>query len=82
MALSASTQIEIRSGGSDTNGGGYVSGGTDWSLFDSPQYSVTTGTTFGTTTINSSTANFGTDVVGNLISVSGGTGSIVQNCIK
>lgn len=79
MAISASTQIEIRSGGSDTNGGGYVSGGTDWTQQDAAQYSVTDGVTAGTTTITSATANFGTDVVGNLISVSGGTGSVAQN---
>lgn len=37
---------------------------------------MTDGVTAGTTTITSATAAFGTDVVGNLIYVSGGTGSI------
>lgn len=76
MALSASTVWEIQTGGSDTNGGGYVSGGTDWSQQASPQYSVTDGVSAGTTTIISATAAFGTDVVGNIMYVAGGTGSI------
>lgn len=78
MALSASTVFEVRTTGNDTNGGGYVTGssGTDWSLQDSPQYSVTDGVTAGTTTITSATASFGTDVVGNIMYVSGGTGSV------
>lgn len=76
MALSANTVWEVRTTGSSTNGGGYVSGGTDWSQQDAAQYSVTDGVTAGTTTITSATANFGTDVVGNLIYVSGGTGSV------
>lgn len=80
-ALSASMVLEVRYGGSDTNGGGFKTGasGTDWSLQDAAQYSVTDGVTAGTTTITSATANFGTDVVGNLIYVSGGTGSVVAN---
>ncbi len=78
MALSGSTIWEVRTGGSDTNGGGFVAGasGTDWSQQDSPQYSVTDGVTAGSTTITSATANFGTDVVGNIIYVAGGTGSV------
>ena len=79
MALSANTVIEVQGGvGADTNGGGFVTGasGTDWSQQASPQYSVTDGVTAGTTTITSLTANFGTDVVGNLIYVQGGTGAV------
>jgi hypothetical protein len=79
-ALSANTVWEVRpTNGSDTNGGGFVAGasGTDWSQQNSPQYSVTDGVTAGTTTITSATANFGTDVVGNLIYVQGGTGGVV-----
>jgi hypothetical protein len=78
MALAAATVLEIRTTGSDTNGGGFVTGaaGTDWSQQDAAQYSVTDGVTAGTTTITSATANFGTDVVGNLIYVAGGTGSV------
>lgn len=78
MALSASVVLEVRTTGSDTNGGGFKTGasGTDWSQQASAQYSVTDGVTNGTTTITSATASFGTDVVGNLIYVQGGTGSI------
>jgi hypothetical protein len=78
MALSANTEWEVRATGSNTNGGGFVNGasGTDWTQQDSPQYSVTDGVANGTTTITSATANFGTDVVGNIVYVSGGTGSI------
>lgn len=78
MALSASIVLEVQNGGSDTNGGGFKTGatGTDWSLQNGTQYSVTDGVTAGTTTITSATAAFGTDVVGNLIYVTGGTGSI------
>lgn len=78
MALNAAIVLEVRNGGSDTNGGGFKTGatGTDWTLQDAAQYSVTDGVTAGTTTITSATAAFGTDVVGNLIFVSGGTGSV------
>ena len=79
MALSGATVLEVRLTGSDTNGGGFVTGatGTDWSQQDTAQYSVTDGVTAGTTTITSATANFGTDVVGNIMYVQGGTGSVV-----
>lgn len=78
MALSAAIVWEVRNGGSDTNGGGFKSGasGTDWTQQDAAQYSVTDGVTAGTTTITSATANFGTDVVGNVMYVQGGTGSV------
>lgn len=79
MTISANTVLEVRLTGSDTNGGGFVTGasGTDWSLQNAAQYSVTDGVTNGTTTITSATAAFGTDVVGNLIYVTGGTGAVV-----
>lgn len=78
MAISANTVLEVRLTGSDTNGGGFVTGasGTDWSQQDSAQYSVTDGVTAGSTTITSATASFGTDVVGNIMYVQGGTGSV------
>ena len=78
MAISGSTQWEVRNGGSDTNGGGFVAGasGVDYSQQTAPQYSVADGVANGTTTITSATANFGTDVVGNIMYVQGGTGSI------
>jgi hypothetical protein len=80
MAISANTAWEIRPlTGNDLNGGGFVAGasGTDWSQQANPQYSVADGVTAGTTTITSASANFGTDVVGNIMYVQGGTGAIV-----
>lgn len=81
MAQSANIVWEVRNGGSSTNGGGFKVGatGTDWSQQTSPQYSVTDGVTAGSTTITSATANFGTDVVGNVIYVQGGTGSVAAD---
>ena len=78
MALSATTIFEVNLGGSDTNGGGFdpTMGGTDYSQQTSPQVSVSNAVTNGTTTITSSTANFTSAMVGNLVYVSGGTGSI------
>ncbi len=78
MALPATGVLEIRSGGSSTNGGGFVAGGagTDWSQQNAAQYSVTDGVAAGTTTLTSATAAFGTDVVDNYVYVQGGTGSI------
>jgi hypothetical protein len=79
VALSPNTCWEVRATGADTNGGGFVAGssGVDYSQQDAAQYSVADGVTNGTTTITSATANFGTDVVGNIIYVQGGTGGIV-----
>ena len=81
MALSANTVWEVRTVGTDTNGGGFVTGasGTDWSQQTAAQYAVTDGVTAGTTTITSATANFGTDVVGNIMYVAGGTGSVAAD---
>lgn len=78
MALSASSVLQVRTDGSDTNGGGFVTGatGTDWSQQAAAQYAVTDAVTNGSTTITSATANFGTDVVGNLLYIAGGTGAI------
>ena len=78
MALNAAINWDVRTGGSDTNGGGFKAGasGTDWSLQNAAQYSVTDAVTAGTTTITSATANFGTDVVGNVLYIQGGTASI------
>lgn len=81
MALNAAVEWEIRTTGTATNGGGFKAGasGTDWSQQDAAQYAVTDGVTAGTTTITSATANFGTDVVGNIIYVQGGSGGIVAD---
>lgn len=78
MALSAAMVWEVRTTGADTNGGAFKAGatGTDWSTQDAAQYSVTDGVTAGSTTITSATAAFGTDVVGNVMYVQGGTGSV------
>ncbi len=78
MALAITTAWDVRTGGNDTNGGGFVPGssGTDWTHQNGPQYSVTDGVTAGSTTITSATAAFGTDVVGNVMYVQGGTGSV------
>jgi hypothetical protein len=81
MALAGTTVWEIQHNGSDSNGGGWVPGssGTDWSQQTAPKYNVTDGVTNGTTTITSATAAFGTDVVGNIAYIGGGTGSVAVN---
>ena len=76
MAIQASTVWEVRTTGSNTNGGGYTSGGTDYSQQDSPQIAVTDAVANGTTTITSATANFNSSHVGNIIYLAGGTGSL------
>ncbi len=79
MALNAAIVWEVRpTNGSATNGGGFNPGasGDDLSIFDAAQYTDTDGVTDGTTTITSAGANWGTDVVGNVVYVVGGTGSI------
>ena len=77
-AISNNTVFEVRTDGSDTNGGGFVTGasGTNWTLQAAAQYAVTDAVTAGTTTITSATANFGTDAIGNLLYIQGGTGAI------
>ena len=84
MSLSANTVWEVRYAGSDTNGGGFVSGasGTDFSQQNSANSggsngSTTDAVTNGTTTITSATASFTSAIVGNIIYIAGGTGSIV-----
>lgn len=83
MALSANSVFEVRAAGNDTNGGGFVTGasGTDYSQQDSKNtvgsdISTTDAVADGTTTITSATANFGTTIVGNIIYLQGGTGSL------
>lgn len=79
MALSAATIWEVRpSVGTDTNGGGFVTGasGTDYSQQNSKNttgsdISTTDGVGNGTTTWTSATGNFSTAIVGNIIFLSG-----------
>lgn len=73
MALSANTVWEVRPGaGSDTNGGGYVSGGTDYSQQNAAQISLADlAVTAGSTTITSASALFTSAMVGNLCYISG-----------
>lgn len=76
MALSASTVIEVRSTGTTTGGGGFVtgSGGTDYSQQDSPQLTVTDGACTGNTTLTSATGGFTAQMVGNILYLSSGPG--------
>lgn len=88
MAISTSTEFEIQTPGtigSDTNGGGFVAGasGTDYSQSAkriSPTFTTDISTTdvvgTGTSTITSITANFQTTIVGNIIYLQGGSGSL------
>jgi len=83
MALSANSVVEVRTGGNDTNGGGFVTGaaGTDYSQQNAKNtvgsdISTTDGVGNGTTTFTSATANFGTTIVGNIIYLQGGTGGL------
>jgi hypothetical protein len=80
-ALNSAIVWEVRTSGSNTNGCGFKAGasGTDWTQQDAAQYSVTDAVTNGTTTITSATANFGTDVVGNVLYITGGTASITAD---
>ena len=90
-ALSGSTVLEIRTAGSDTNGGGFVTGtsGTDMSQFDNKNatsctscqsatvnISTTDAVTAVSTTVTSATANFSAAIVGNIIYLQGGTGPV------
>ena len=78
--LPPGTVWEVRpSVGSDTNGGGFVTGssGTDWSVFNAAQYTLSNGVTNGTTTI--ATISAVADMVGNIAYVQGGTGSVAAN---
>ncbi len=76
MALDATIVLEVRTAGADTNGGGYKPGssGSDFSKQDAAQYALTNGTADGSATIL--TVSAASDMVGNLVYVAGGTGSI------
>lgn len=78
MSLGSGTYLEVRTAGSDTNGGGFVNnggGGTDYSQQNAAQYSYsdlasTTGTT-NPTVVTSASHSFVSADVGNLMHVSG-----------
>lgn len=74
MVLAAATTWEIRSGGNDANGGGYVTGasGTDWSLQNSPQYALTGIATAGAGAVFLY-VGASADMVGNILQVVSGT---------
>ncbi len=78
MALSATVVLEVRTTGSDTNGGGYKSdaGTTDYSQQAAAELAVVDAVTNGTTTITSATGGFTAAMVGNVLYIQGGTGSI------
>lgn len=78
MALSGSTVWEVRTAGSDTNGGGFVTGasGTDFSQQDSKNSGATNKSVAdvvatGVATITSATAAFTSAIVGNIVYLSG-----------
>jgi hypothetical protein len=78
MAIAAATVWEVRTTGDDTNGGGYSSGGTDYSQQDAPQLSLTDVVANGTTTLTSATGGFTAAMIGNLICLEGGTGALAR----
>ncbi len=74
MAISANTVFEVRGGGSDNNGGGFVTGasGTDFSQQDAAQYALTTVTTAAANAICLD-ASAAADMVGNICQIISGT---------
>lgn len=83
MALSAATVWEVRTAGSDTNGGAFVTGaaGTDYSQQDAnntvgSNISTADAVAVGTGVITSVTAAFTAAIVGNIIYLQGGTGAL------
>lgn len=83
-AISSATTWEVRpTVGASTNGGGFVTGasGTDYSVQNSANSGGNNGSTTdavaaGTTTITSVTASFTSAIVGNIIYLAGGSGSL------
>lgn len=83
MAIPAAAVWEVQTGGNDTNGGGFVAGGTgtDFSLNAAKNtagsnISTTDAVATGTTNITSATAAFTSAVVDNIIYLQGGSGAI------
>ncbi len=84
MAFAATMEWDVRTTGSDSNGGGFdpVSGtpGTDYSVQDSPQVTFTDLVIDGTTNTKCTSAGnpFTSAHVGNVINITSGTGFTVQ----
>jgi len=82
-ALSANTTLEVRPGGNDLNGGGFVTGatGTDYSVQDAAQFSGTDlASANGTSTspvVTSGVHNFVAADVGNIIQITAGASWMV-----
>jgi hypothetical protein len=76
MALAATIVFEVRTTGSDTNGGGYKSnaGTTDYSQQDAAQLSVADAACAGNTTVTSATGGFTAAMVGSIMYLSSGPG--------
>jgi hypothetical protein len=81
--LSTATVVETRTAGVDTNGGAFVTGatGTDFSQQDAKNtvgnnISTTDAVAVGTGVITSVTASFTAAIVGNIIYLQGGTGTL------
>lgn len=74
-ALPNNTTWEVRNGGVDSNGGGFLTGasGTDYSQQAAAHCTATDFTLPTTTTATSATCPFGSDSVGNIIQVTAGT---------
>lgn len=74
MALAATIVFEVRTDGSDTNGGGYKSdaGTTDYSQQAAAQLSVADAACTGNTTVTSVTGGFTAQMVGSIIYLSSG----------
>jgi hypothetical protein len=71
MAIAAATVWEVRTMGNAANGGGYSTGGTDYSQQDAAQLSVTDAAATGTTNLSSATGGFTSAMVGNIVNVVG-----------
>lgn len=82
MALSAAMEWDVRTTGSNSNGGGFKAGasGTDYSQQDSPQITFTDLVIDGTTNTKCTSAGnpFTSAHVGNVINITSGTGFTVQ----
>lgn len=76
MALPAATTWEVRTGGSDSNGGAFVTGasGVDYSQQDAAQTSYTDLVLATATTLTSAAHPFSANDVGNILNITGGTG--------